>query len=146
MSTIVVGLDASPLAAQVLGSAIALAKDLRARLVLVHTFPRHFVPADVSPATAQRLEELEASTDAHEAVDLSVVWAAQARREGLDVVTETARGHPGDALLAAGVAHNAALLVVGRRSIGTFRRTLMGSFSSYVVRKADRPVLVVPLP
>jgi nucleotide-binding universal stress UspA family protein len=43
-------------------------------------------------------------------------------------------------------AHDAELIVVGRRGLGPVRSLVLGSVSSYVVQHATCPVLVVPAP
>ena len=43
-------------------------------------------------------------------------------------------------------AHDAELIVVGRRGLGAVRSLVLGSVSSYVVQHATCPVLVVPAP
>ncbi len=43
-------------------------------------------------------------------------------------------------------AHDAELVVVGRRGLGTVRSLVLGSVSGYVVQHANCPVLVVPTP
>ena len=41
---------------------------------------------------------------------------------------------------------NAILVVVGSRGLGTIRRTLLGSVSTYIVHHADTAVTVIPMP
>ena len=43
-------------------------------------------------------------------------------------------------------AHDAELIVVGRRGLGHVRSLVLGSVSSYVIQHATCPVLVVPAP
>jgi nucleotide-binding universal stress UspA family protein len=51
---------------------------------------------------------------------------------------------PGPGIIAN--AHDAELIVVGRRGLGAVRSLVLGSVSSYVVAHATCPVLVVPAP
>jgi nucleotide-binding universal stress UspA family protein len=41
-------------------------------------------------------------------------------------------------------ARNAALIVVGTRGLGAVTGALLGSVSSSIIHRTDRPVLVVP--
>lgn len=52
-------------------------------------------------------------------------------------------GHVVDTMLSAAVKHDAGLVVVGARGLGTVQRLLLGSVSESVLRHADRPVLIV---
>jgi nucleotide-binding universal stress UspA family protein len=60
----------------------------------------------------------------------------QVEIEGLD-------GNVAEALLAIGGRTGAALLAVGSRGRGPVKAAVLGSVSSDVIRKADRPVMVV---
>lgn len=40
--------------------------------------------------------------------------------------------------------HNADLIIIGSRGLGKISRSLFGSVSDFVVRGANRPVIVVP--
>ena len=74
----------------------------------------------------------------------SVESAARAVRESFpDLAVQTAviQAHPVDALL--GTAEGAALLVVGSRGFGGFKRLLLGSVSRAVIHYAETPVLIV---
>jgi nucleotide-binding universal stress UspA family protein len=52
-------------------------------------------------------------------------------------------GHVVDTMLSAAVKHDAGLVVVGARGLGTLQRLLLGSVSESVLCHADRPVLIV---
>jgi nucleotide-binding universal stress UspA family protein len=51
-------------------------------------------------------------------------------------------GNAADEIVALAHERDADLIVVGTRGLGTFRSALMGSVSSAVVHRADRPVVV----
>ncbi|KAK3730944.1 hypothetical protein QZH41_008842, partial [Actinostola sp. cb2023] len=53
---------------------------------------------------------------------------------------------PGEAICKVAKEKNALLIVVGSRGLGTIRRTLLGSVSTYVVHHADIAVTVIPMP
>lgn len=51
-------------------------------------------------------------------------------------------GDPGPGLVEVSVNEKAAMIVMGSRGLGTIRRTLLGSVSSYVMCHASVPVIV----
>lgn len=55
-------------------------------------------------------------------------------------------GKPGEAICKVAREKNAVLIVVGSRGLGTIRRTLLGSVSTYIVHHADVAVTVIPMP
>ena len=141
---LLVALDFSDVGRAALDAAIALAKDLRAGLVLVHVFQRAFMAPDLSPVTAARLADLEGKGEEADAIDLSTEWATHARAAGLSVETETVDGDPATAIVAAGQRHDATMLIVGTHGRTGLARLVSGSVAEVVVRHSDRPVLVVP--
>jgi len=52
---------------------------------------------------------------------------------------------PGEAICKVSKEKNAVLVVVGSRGLGTIRRTLLGSVSTYVVHHSDVAVTVIPM-
>ncbi|KAK6175601.1 hypothetical protein SNE40_014028 [Patella caerulea] len=58
------------------------------------------------------------------------------------VVRET--GKPGEAIIGVAQKENVSSLVMGTRGLGTFKRTVLGSVSDFVLHNADVPVTVVP--
>ena len=53
-------------------------------------------------------------------------------------------GNPGPAIIEEANKHAVDLIVIGSRGLGKLSRSLFGSVSDYVVRRANRPVMVVP--
>ncbi|OON16601.1 hypothetical protein X801_07585 [Opisthorchis viverrini] len=51
---------------------------------------------------------------------------------------------PGHAVTEAIEDHNAAIVVMGSRGLGAFRRTVLGSVSGYVLHHSHVPVVIVP--
>ena len=49
---------------------------------------------------------------------------------------------PGEAIVQAALEHQADMIVMGTRGMGSIRRTIMGSVSDYVVHHAHCPVVV----
>ncbi|XP_053377591.1 universal stress protein Slr1101-like [Mercenaria mercenaria] len=54
----------------------------------------------------------------------------------------TGQGKPGEVLCKIANEEKAALVVVGTRGLGKFRRTILGSVSDYVIHHSHVPVLV----
>jgi len=65
-------------------------------------------------------------------------------REGVDAEEEILEGSAADRVVELARARNAPLIVVGSRGLGAVSGALLGSVSSAIVHRADRPVLIVP--
>lgn len=68
--------------------------------------------------------------------------AQKLRAAGLDAGVEVLEGHACEVLIRAAEAHNADLIVVGRRGRSLLSEVLLGSTSECVVRRGRVPVLV----
>jgi nucleotide-binding universal stress UspA family protein len=64
--------------------------------------------------------------------------------EGCETDAEILEGNPADQVVELARARKAALIVVGSRGLGAVAGALLGSVSSAIIHRADRPVLVVP--
>jgi nucleotide-binding universal stress UspA family protein len=69
-----------------------------------------------------------------------------AHEEGCEADEEVLEGNPADHVVELARARNATLIVVGSRGLGAVAGALLGSVSSAIIHRADRPVLVVPRP
>jgi nucleotide-binding universal stress UspA family protein len=74
------------------------------------------------------------------------VVAALAPPAGVTLKCEAREGRPAARLLDFAAAHSADLIVAGRHGIGAFRRLLVGSVTSALVRGAHCSVFIVPEP
>jgi len=145
MGTIVVGVDGSEGGAAALEFAAAEAAFRGARLRIVSAWEVPVVayggldlaPPPV-PATwdAFQVRAQQVADDAFAAV--------KKQHPSLEGEALALEGQPADVLLEQGA--DAALLVVGRRGLGGFKRLLLGSVSQQVVQHADCPVVVVNQP
>ena len=138
-SSIVVGHDGSPGADQALAEALALARSLKARVVVVRawslaTAPR---PVDWKFGYTSGFEEYA------EAVRLALVddtrFGVNAFR---DVPVDYRVVHDGAAKCLVEASQGARMLVVGARGLGGLAGMLLGSVSDQCVRHAACPVLV----
>lgn len=139
-ATLVVGVDGSAESQQALDWAVHLARATRrmVRAVTVCIF--------VPPAPTLSIPAYYADPDTialtHEQLLASAVRQAEAEKLHVDVRTSVLHGEPGRALCA--VAEGASALVVGSHGYGAALRAVLGSVSSYCVRHAKCPVLVIP--
>lgn len=138
---IVIGVDGSPAGNEALRLGLHEASIRGTRVRAVHAWmPSASIsvggagmvpPYDPTP---QRAAAEALLRDAVEAV------AGEAAERVERVVVEAPAGH---AIIDS--AHDAELIVVGRRGLGTVRSLVLGSVSGHVVQHATCPVLVVPL-
>ena len=70
--------------------------------------------------------------------------AVEGREQGLSVQTEVRRGSPAEEIVAFAEAVDARLLVLGSRGRGGIEDRFLGSTAARVLRRAPRPILVVP--
>jgi nucleotide-binding universal stress UspA family protein len=135
---IVVATDGSESADNAVSAACKLAKALAARAVLVYVRPP--VGALGQPYYQERLsEEME-----HARVALDRAKGI-AQYEGVESEEEILEGQPADEIVGLAQARDALLIVVGSRGLGAVAAALIGSVSSAVLHRADRPVVVVPV-
>jgi nucleotide-binding universal stress UspA family protein len=67
-------------------------------------------------------------------------------QEGVDADEEILEGSAADRVVELARSRDAPLIVVGSRGLGAVAGALLGSVSSAIIHRADRPVLVVPTP
>lgn len=137
---IAVAFDASPESAHALDVAAELARGTGARLRLVSAVNAAAVgmypPLDVS--AYEQLATL-AREEARRRLDEAV---ARFAGSGLAVEGAVRDGDPGEVLVDESGADD--LLVTGSRGQGAFRRVLLGSVSTHLLRHAVCPVVIVP--
>uniref|UniRef100_A0A1I8JPD6 Usp domain-containing protein n=1 Tax=Macrostomum lignano TaxID=282301 RepID=A0A1I8JPD6_9PLAT len=75
---------------------------------------------------------------------LSTPWSPPSQPVALSFSFVNVSGEPGEAIVQAAEEHEADLVVMGSRGLGTLRRTFLGSVSDYVLHHAYRPVLICP--
>ncbi|MDO3646290.1 universal stress protein [Nocardia mangyaensis] len=135
---VVVGIDGSEQARTALNWAAAFAAHHRAPLRLICVID---VPMDYGPGVSAPLFDHEALRR-HAETLLADATSRAAAITDTDITTTITEGAP---VLALGeYSESARLLVVGSRGLGAFRRTLLGSVSSSLARRAACPVAVIP--
>jgi nucleotide-binding universal stress UspA family protein len=141
---VLVPLDGSDIAAQILAPALALARLTHARITLLRVVDRTLLTFGYPPVPhGVVLESPAAANDeaiAHAALE---AIAASLRAEGLHVDTSVvAHPRPAEAILQSAEALDADLIALSTRGRGGVSRVLLGSVADKVLRAAPVPVLV----
>ncbi|MBF6520272.1 universal stress protein [Nocardia farcinica] len=137
---VVVGTDGSAPAAVAVGWAARTAAAHHRPLRIVHSVG---APVDFGPGVGFAPFDYESLRKAgQEVVGQARTIARQAAGEALEISLLVVEAAPVPALRDA--AKDAALLVVGTRGLGAFRRGLLGSVSTGLARHALCPVAVIP--
>jgi nucleotide-binding universal stress UspA family protein len=140
---ILVPVDGSEASAQGLNEGIKLARDLKARVRLVHVVePWVMVSTETLAVSAHQIAETIRSVGAALLKDCE----AMAAKEGIEVdaeLVETIGGSAGEYIVQKAKEFDAELIVCGTHGRRGIRRLLMGSDAEYIVRRAPVPVLLV---
>ncbi|MHB8634113.1 MAG: universal stress protein [Thermoplasmatota archaeon] len=145
--TILAAVDFSVGSRRAWGAAQALAKDMHAKLRLVHVSPEAKKPIVERPPDAalpRGRGARAAMAQTEEAMALSSEWADEARSSGLDVEVEVLGGKPAKAILAEAERSRADLIAMGTQGRTGFQKLLMGSVAQEIAAKSRIPVLVTP--
>lgn len=122
------------------GAAVAgarVARTLGTTAILVYVRPSLGALGD--PYYQEKLSEQMAH--ARVALDRARELVAQ---EGVEAEEEVLEGSAADRIVELARDRNAPLIVVGSRGLGAVAGALLGSVSSAIIHRADRPVLIVP--
>ena len=134
---VVIATDGSTSAEQAVVAGARVARTLGTNVVLVYVRPA--IGTLGEPYYQEKLSEQMAYARA--ALDGA---EALVREAGCDVDAEILEGNPADQVVELARARNAPLIVVGSRGLGAVSGALLGSVSSAIIHRTDRPVLVVP--
>ena len=134
---VVIATDGSGSADQAVVAGARVARTLGTKAVLVYVRPP--IGPLGEPYYQEKLSEQMAY--ARGALDRAQTLV---RQEGCEADTEILEGNPPDQVVELARARNAPLIVVGSRGLGAVTGALLGSVSSAIIHRADRPVLVVP--
>jgi len=155
--TILYASDLGDSASRVFAYAIALARQHDARIVFLHaleplgptaqTLVRNMLPQEQlqrlqAGALAKVREEIAGRIDRFCRSELGVETAESRRVAEIRIVD----GHPAEVIAEQAGALQADLVVLGTHGRGGLQRALLGSVARKVVSRADRPVLLVPIP
>ena len=143
---ILVPLDGSDTAAQGLQEAIALARQLKSRLQLLHVVDDY--PLMVEMAAVVNFETLRQSMRQYgqDLLDKAKRLAADQDVEAYTQLCEITHGRVAEAILEQSNALGCKLVVMGTHGRRGLSRTVMGSDAEQVVRGSNVPVLLVRRP
>lgn len=144
MKPILACIDFSDTSIPVLDEAVRLAQAVRAGIVVLHVepFEPDYVGFDMGYAATTDVANLP--VEQRPAYIELQRWAKRLEAPGLDVKTEYDHGLVVERVVEQAKTHNAQMLVMGSHGHGALYHLLMGSVTEGVLRKIDRPVLVVP--
>lgn len=145
---ILVCLDGSKLAEQILPYAVEEALHFQSKLVLFQVIPEPvaFSPgipgaASVPIRTDTMLEEAEKALN--EARDYLEDIATPLRKKGIQVEAVSILGSAGDAILSYAEGNNINLITIATHGRSGLRRGVFGSVADYVLRESGLPILVI---
>jgi nucleotide-binding universal stress UspA family protein len=142
MKRILVGLDASERAPEVLKAAVALARRMEARLVLIRAVS---LPVEL-PTSILRVSMESALGTLHDEGKRQIeALAATVPAELLEGAHVRIGGAPWEAICDAAKELDVNLIVIGAHGYGTLDR-ILGTTAAKVVNHADRSVLVLRAP
>ena len=138
---VLVGYDGSEASKKALNKAIELVKLSNGELHIVGVVrPFEFAAVDfILPEEIEEYEKEEISKEEkylREALDI-------ARSNGIDAITKVLEGEPAEELMDYADNNDCDLIVVGHRGVGGFKRMILGSTASNLVKYANQSVLVV---
>lgn len=144
MKSILVAVDFSAGTRQVLACAAQQAQAFRAPLWIVHVAAPEpdFVPYDDDP-TPMRDSVALGLREEHRRVQ---ALAEELAEQGLAVTPLLVAGPTVEKILEEATKLEAGLVVVGSHGHGALHRVLLGSVSEGLVRHAELPLLIVPVP
>jgi nucleotide-binding universal stress UspA family protein len=136
MSEIVVGYDGSATARIALDEALALAKDLGDRLVIVFGYAPPGTWGGEIVEHEKAIEELgeKAANEARQ----------RAEAEGVPFDVALVAKHGADALIEVADERDARMIVVGSHGETTLKELILGATPQKLLHTSQRPVLVVP--
>jgi nucleotide-binding universal stress UspA family protein len=139
--SILVPLDGSPLAEQIIPLALEIANAARSkvRLVLVHQSP----PPPMDPQSAQLYVSIDLATRKVERDYLTALRLRLRKSSGLQISAVTIDGPAGPTLAKYVKEIGADLLVMSTHGRGGLRGAWLGSVADYVIRSLNIPVIVV---
>jgi nucleotide-binding universal stress UspA family protein len=139
---ILVPVDFSDCSMKGLEYAKKLAREFRAKLILLHSIALQYYVASDEYARYDLPLLLEQIDEAAKQQMRDLVQ--QTNWNGVEVETSIEIGHAGQQICAEATEHNAGLIAISTHGRTGFKHVLLGSTAEYVVRHASCPVLVVP--
>lgn len=143
---ILVTIDGSPVSENALHIAVDEARLRNAELhvlYVVHHVVTHTMLYDGGAALPKEGTKLHEEIMEKEAEKLLEHAVEVASEEGVDIITHSVPGDPGDVIIEFSREMNADLLIVGSSGKSSLDRFLLGSVSSSVIKHSDISTLIV---
>lgn len=142
LQNILVPVDFSDLAVDVVQMSVNLAQAFNSTIRLIHVMSRrypYYVGLEMGTEILQdiQVEDLEKLENDLSAMELFI------REKGIEVSSALLEGKPVSEILKESDRIEADLIIIGSETLGLFSRTFLGSVSEGVLRKAKCPVLIV---
>jgi len=118
------------------------AKRFEASLVLLHSIALQYYATSDEYARYDLPLLMQQSEEAAQGQMRDLV--AKTDWNGIEVALSLQIGHPGEQVCARAEEEDADLIVTSTHGTTGFKHVLLGSTAEYIVRHAQRPVLVVP--
>ncbi|MBI4336870.1 MAG: universal stress protein [Chloroflexi bacterium] len=138
---LLVALDGSPVAEQVLPYVEPLARDLKAPVTLLHVLEP--LPEEVRAAYLRLSLPLEELINVTKAQEYLALHARRLREAGLAVEIQTITGHPAEAIVEHAQQRGFGLIAMTTHGRSGVRRWTLGSVAEHVVRASHTPVFLV---
>lgn len=142
LQTILVPVDFSDLAVDVIQMSVNLAQAFNSKIRLIHVMSRqypYYVGLEMGTEILQdiQVEDFEKLENDLKAMELFI------REKGIEVSSALLEGKPVPEIIKESDRIEADLIIIGSETLGLFSRTFLGSVSEGVLRKAKCPVLIV---
>jgi nucleotide-binding universal stress UspA family protein len=137
--------DFSECSRHALEQAVALGRECRAPVIVLHAFAVAPVTDRIIVGSPVVLEPAHASSEMREALRTELArFVDSVEASGAVVQLDVGEGDPIDAIVRDGLATHADLIVMGTHGRSGMDRLMLGSVAESVLRKAPCPVLTVP--
>jgi nucleotide-binding universal stress UspA family protein len=130
---ILVPLDGSKNSLKALETAIHIAGENEASLVVIHVIHTLSQKADIKQKSGE--EEVPPA--------FILQTKKLAMKNKIPFSSRILTGDPGHAIVEYSNTHNIDLIIIGARGINTFKNIFLGSVSSYVLHKSKIPVMLI---
>ena len=142
MKTILASIDFSLISREVLAKTVALARLLKARIVVLHAVQPPIIVTDIAPLAGDSfLVTAQAEKSALKYLDR---LKKRLGKTGLKVDTICEQGHPISLILSHAERLSASYIVLGSHGHTALYDLVVGGTTSGVLKRATCPVLVVP--
>jgi nucleotide-binding universal stress UspA family protein len=142
LKTILVPVDFSDLAVDVIQMSINLALAFNSTIRLIHVMTRQYPYYVGLEMGTEILQDLQVE-DLHKVENDLKSMEHFIQEKGIEVSSALLEGKTVNAIINESDRIEADLIVIGSETLGLFSRTFLGSVSEGVIRKANCPVLVV---